>query len=65
VACLEVIDDTEELEKVHVNYEEQIARKLEFDCKIQSWIEIREQCRPHEGGVTQADLQVQVLYHWP
>lgn len=36
VECLEVIDCTEELQKACVNYEEQMARKLKFDSKIES-----------------------------
>lgn len=43
VECLELIDYAEELEKARVSYKEQMARKLKFDSKIESWKSERDQ----------------------
>ena len=39
IECLELLCYEEELEKAHVNYEEQMSRKLTFDNVIESWLE--------------------------
>ena len=37
VECLEVLDYKEEVERARISYDKQMARKLNFDTKIESW----------------------------